>query len=367
MAEEDARAFFDLTANHARNALQSLPNYLPLLRRYPSVVREGIGRFATYFQPGLRDNIPFALEVLRQIAEVVPEAREQIVHGLGTIIREEKRLLPDRSDAAILVRLLELLGAPVSAEDAVIAGLARSIVVHRQPLLLVVGAGMSYDQMPITKELEPLLVRFLSHQGVPDPKVVIAKDEAAVWEQVKSAPELFQTLFAGRTTGVNPGPQHRIAASLLREGHLAHIVSFNWDDLIERAWAEQSKDALNIIRQDGVAAKGPALWKKHGDVATFGQRWVFPGESGRVFRPLVEWVEGMGTDKNPPSHAAIIGYSESEPIVQEQLINLLEKTLTAIRVRPRIAKSDKSIALGARDFFESLRIEIELQRKQLTS
>ena len=193
---------------------------------------------------------------------------------------------------------------------------------------------------------------------------LIEQDENRVWERVRQVPDLFQTLFAGRTAGAVPGPQHRIAATLLRDRYLAHIVSFNWDDLIERGWTEQYGDAPPVIRRDGSAAAGPSLWNQHGDVADFRERWVFPTEPGRVFRSLTQWVEGLGESPNPPTHAVIVGYREAEPVVQEQLIRPLEGKLTMVRVRPGIQAGSGNIAYGAREFFEALRVEIELQKRQ---
>lgn len=293
----------------------------------------------------------------------MPAARAQIIHDLGPILRDEKSLLPGHPNASTLTRLLNVLGRPVSADDEVIAELARSMVVLRQPAVLVVGAGMSYDRMPITKELTPLLAQFLSAEGEANPMNLIERDEGRVWERVRQAPERFQALFAGKTIGSVPGPQHRIAAELLREGHLAHIISFNWDDLIERSWTDQYGDAPPVIRQDGVAAVGPSLWKQHGDVANFRERWVLPTEPGRVFRSLTQCVDALGEIPNPPSHAVIVGYREAEPVVQDQLIRLLERSFTVIRVRPGLEARPGNLPWGAREFFEALHIEIELQKR----
>jgi hypothetical protein len=362
VTEDGARAFFDLVgARHASNVLQDLPNYLPFLIRHPAVVRARIREFTGYFAPGLRQNVPFALRTLVIIAEAVPEARSQIAQDLGLALRGEMDLLPHHANAGELEQLQRLLGGALSAGEGV--ALARSMVVLRQPAILVVGAGMSYDRMPITDELTPLLAKFLSARGERDPMGLIARDEQRVWAQVREAPDTFQTLFAGRATATTPAPQHHIAAELLHDGYLSHIVSFNWDDLIERAWISKYEEVLPVIRRDGVVPRGPSLWKQHGDVADFRERWVFPGEAGRVFRSLVESLEESFQNPNPPSHAVVVGYREAEAVVQEQLISRLERRVAIIRVRPGIAPGEGRVASGAREFLEALRLDIESQRR----
>lgn len=91
---------------------------------------------------------------------------------------------------------------------------------------------------------------------------------------------------------------------------------------------------------------------------------MFPKELGRVFRSLTERVEGLSHGKNPPSHAIIVGYRESELVVREHLIRPRESKLSVVRVRPGIEKGKGNVSSGAREFFEALRIEIELQKKQ---
>ena len=116
-------------------------------------------------------------------------------------------------------------------------------------------------------------------------------------------------------------------ARLFKENSVRHIVSFNWDDLIEQAYTEQFGEEMSVVAEQE-SSSDHALWKLHGDVRIPEQRWVLPYEEGRVFDGLVSQLE------NEVLLAVIIGYREQEPVVSERLISPLQHRGSIVRIGP---------------------------------
>ena len=79
---------------------------------------------------------------------------------------------------------------------------------------------------------------------------------------------------------------------------------------------------------DETGSSDHALWKLHGDINRPEERWVFPFEEGRVFESLVPIAAASAT------RTIIIGYRESEPVVQDKLISVLANRGGVTRVGP---------------------------------
>jgi hypothetical protein len=281
--------FFRMVGDaHARNVLGWIHHYYPFMREHPEVVEQHISRFGRYFTEAPADNHLSALKCLIHISEEVPAVRPRIIRELGPILYEYLPFWKERGEMwERITRLLDILELPLDASDKCYRDLARSVVTLQQPLILIVGAGFSYDAMPITDELQPLLLNLLREVGVSSPKRMISENDEHVWKIVKDHQDKFKQMFAGWSAKTNPAPQHRIVARMLHDGQTTHIISLNWDDLIERAYFDQFGETISKVVEDGIPPAGPSLWKLHGDVETISSQWIFPYERGRVFNTLI--------------------------------------------------------------------------------
>jgi hypothetical protein len=365
MFEQQLRHFFHTVGDvHASCIARDLGQYVPLMKQYPEIAVENIHRFRSYLSTAPRDNVGPALSILYEIARQVPTLREQIINDLGGVLYEHKAL-PDNPDAQILDYLLGLLELPVSEHDARLRGLARSVVSLQQPIILIIGAGFSYDTMPITKELSPLLVPLLRDEGVENPVQLLEQNDSEAWRIVKGNPQRFKERFAGRCSASVPASQHEAVAQMLHDGHLTHLISFNWDDLCERAYLAKFGTPISKIITDGISPLEPSLWKLHGDVGTIDGEWVFPYEDGRVFDSLIECLD-QSLRVREPAAAVIVGYSETEVVVCQHLIAWLERCVpTILRVRPNWPESDnRGMRDSARRFFQRLNIYMHLGTRE---
>lgn len=348
--------------------LSALPQLLPTIRLSPHIVIEDLHRMRAYFtepEPltqGMANPEP-TLETLLILARQVPELRDPIARTFGDLLYELVPFLADSSRAFHIMR--ELLGtvemAPME-RDAAVVEIVRSVARLNQPLIIVIGAGFSYESMPITSEVVRLLVPLLREEGIGDPVGLITRDDRAVWEIAKKREHLFKMLFAVWSARANPGVQHQLVAEMLHRGQISHLISFNWDDLVERAHSDTFGSPLRKINEDGGVPEGPSLWKLHGDVQAPEQDWSFPYDEGRVFTSLIESLDQMFRTTSTAG-AVIIGYSEQEHEVQTMLVSLLERNAPRVlRVRPNWPEQDqRGIPDSARRFCNRLRAYLRQQ------
>lgn len=343
-----------------------LPRNLPLMKRNPQLVAESIHRFNLYLSKGLTSSFHPTIRCLLYLAENLPEVRDQIIRDLGPTLYALKALLSElpENEAQTLRFLLNNLKLPVSEEDRRLADLARSLISLHQPAVLVIGAGFSYDTMPITSELKPLLVPLLRQHGIDNPVALLQEHDEEAWRIVKAHKDEFKKAFIGWNARSAPAPQHQIASRMLRDSQLTHIISFNWDNLCEQAYEELFGERMPKVHRKDTLPQKPSLWKLHGDVDNPSEPWVFPYEPGRVFDSLIESLENVVVAR-PPEYALIVGYSEWESNVREKLISWLEKNIpTVLRVRPNWPPDDKGgMALPARTFFGRLSIYMQLKSR----
>jgi len=171
-------------------------------------------------------------------------------------------------------------------------------------------------------------------------------------------------MFSGWCARAHPAPQHKIVAKMLHDNQISHLISFNWDDLIERAYMAEFGNTPSKVVNDSSIPERPSLWKLHGDVTNLSSDWVFPHDQGRIFSSLIESL-ALTTVKNCPQFALIVGYSEWEEIVRDQLIRWLEKNIpTVLRIRPNWDEKDSGgIHETAKRIFERLNIYLEMETK----
>lgn len=349
-------------STHARNIWADLRLYLPLMRRYPGIASAGIHRFRPYLTDSPAPNVDPALRSLAVIAQEIPELRDQIIEDVGDVLYEYKGLLPDLPAADVLDTLLSILEIPVSKRDRNLRNVARSMVSLGQQGIVVVGAGFSYDSMPVTAELSPLLVGLLRSEGIVNPVRFLEEHDQETWRIAKEREGDFKLMFAGWCRRSAPSFQHTAVCDMLHACQVSHLISFDWDDLCERAYEARFNKPIVKVTRDHVLPAQPALWKLHGDVEDLREPWVFPYEPGRVFGSLIESLNRILTSK-PPAFALIVGYSEWEPEVREHLVEWIEKNVPLVlRVRPNWPRDDEDgIADPAKRFFQRLRSYMEIE------
>jgi len=199
--------------------------------------------------------------------------------------------------------------------------------------IFIIGAGFSYDSYaPLLREMEGIACSSLYDLGVKNPRDLYHADESEAWKRISEGWSIFQNHVALMLLPKEPSEQHLILAELFHAGHITHIVSFNWDDLVEKAYLNlYSTDIPKITKEDD--KNEHALWKLHGDIESPDERWVLPFEDGKVFQPLDQIV--MRTTIPTIS----IGYREQESVVREKLINILEKRGGVTRIRPDLTNN----------------------------
>jgi hypothetical protein len=155
----------------------------------------------------------------------------------------------------------------------------------------------------------------------------------------------FQTAFA-RLDADRAGeisPAHRALAELLHRGHIAHIVSLNWDTLLETAHER-------IYGRRLVPDVDP-LTKPHGDADRPDVPWVLPHQPGGLPENVAERLRGMADER--PRVLLIAGYSERDAAIVEQLIGPLADRWRVIRVSPT-AGGELDIPMRANEALTSL-------------
>jgi hypothetical protein len=212
--------------------------------------------------------------------------------------------------------------------------------------IAIVGAGASKDVgIPTLPELVPLLWqaidaepegrrRLAAQIGSADvpAKLLIGDDPEHIcraYERVESSAlmrETFQHAFsrldADRSAASSPA--HRALAELLHRGHVSHVISLNWDTMLESAHEDLYGRRL-------VAGVDP-LTKPHGDAASPDIAWTLPNQPGDVSRPLLERLRNLVDAR--PRVLLIIGYSERDAAVVDQIISPLDDRWRVIRVGP---------------------------------
>jgi NAD-dependent SIR2 family protein deacetylase len=205
--------------------------------------------------------------------------------------------------------------------------LCRNVLMHNGSIVLI-GAGFSYDSYaPLLREMEGIACCVLYDLGIPNHRQLYQTNEREAWNHISKGWERFQHHVASILRPKVPSEQHLILAELFNQGHVTHIVSFNWDDLVEKAYTQLYKRAIPLITRDNATSEH-ALWKLHGDISNPEERWVLPFEDGRVFQALEQIVS---TATCP---TFVIGYREQERVVREKLITVLENRGGIIRIRP---------------------------------
>lgn len=186
--------------------------------------------------------------------------------------------------------------------------------------VFLVGAGFSFESgMPLGEILESLL-KFAGGKN---------------WEELRLDKDkvlVFQREFKRTNDGKKPGDSHILVARNFSEHHIEEIICTNWDNLIERAYRDLiGRDIPKINEEQASVSGSNYLWKLHGDVENVNNKkeFVLPDEGGRVFKCFVEYVNRV---KQKMFAFIIVGYSEGDKKIYDQIINKFQQRRPTYRV-----------------------------------
>jgi hypothetical protein len=188
--------------------------------------------------------------------------------------------------------------------------------------VFLVGAGLSYESnLPLAQILDSIL------------KFVGAKDyqELQVNQKLNHKSQKFKLVFKEKyDIEAHPGRSHELIALNFPE-YIKEVICLNWDNLIEKAFKECNKKIEKINKDDNIKVKvkdinkGGYLWKFHGDVEDIDYDWIFPNHPGRVFKNFIHYYTRNEWLKDNLFVFVIVGYSEKEKNISDNVIKLLEK------------------------------------------
>lgn len=182
--------------------------------------------------------------------------------------------------------------------------------------VLLIGAGVSYkSDMPLSRAL----------------KAILDFCRVAGWDELRKDSKRFlefKRQFKEICDRKSPSNGHKLVIANFPQ-HIYEIICLNWDDLFERA-ARSINVPINKQNEDKPATSERYLWKFHGDVENIkednikGQGgWVLPDEDGYVFDSFQQYLVQTRLKEKLFSFV-IVGYSENEEAIYNQIVSLLE-------------------------------------------
>lgn len=217
-------------------------------------------------------------------------------------------------------------------------------------VVAVVGAGLSISvRYPTSPGLTALLwdaidadsaarATLAAELGKPDApaKLLLGDDDAhwePAWRTVETsalARQRFQHEMANldRHRSAQPSAAHEALAALIHAGIVECVVSLNWDTALESAYR----------RQYGTDIPAGILFKPHGDAAQPEQPWMLPHLPGTLTPDLAECIRHLVADH--PRTLLIVGYSERDCVVVDQLIAPLDQGWRVCRIGPEATGDD---------------------------
>lgn len=212
--------------------------------------------------------------------------------------------------------------------------------------MAVVGAGLSLGaRYPNTVNLTALVwdaidadpqarAELAVELGLADAptKTLVGDDWSRLvraWASIGGSPvarKRLQHAFAelDRPRAAQPSASHEALARLIHAGIVECVVSFNWDSALESAYE----------RLYGTQLPSGLLYKPHGDVAAPDAAWVLPHEDGTVGVAAADRVRELAGQH--PRTLLVVGYSESDKAVVDELIGPLDEQWRVCRVGPSV-------------------------------
>lgn len=308
------------------------PYLMQVAKTDPTVLDQVVTIMTDYFNRGIVDagRIVETVNCLYHFAEISEHLRAEIAATISEDVLDfHSSDYAEPNLKTAVQRLSETLRVerPRHYFD-----LCRNMLTSNGSIFLI-GAGFSYDSYaPLLREMEGIACCTLDDLGVKDPRYLYRTDERKAWEHISRGWETFQKHVAFMLLPKEPSDQHIILAELFYTRRVTHIISFNWDDLVEKAYRKLYNTDIAKIAREG-AESDHALWKLHGDISNPGERWVLPFEEGKVFQALQQILLKTTVP------AIAIGYREQEPVVRERLLTLLENRGGITKIRPDLSNN----------------------------
>ncbi|MED4886540.1 hypothetical protein [Lysinibacillus fusiformis] len=140
---------------------------------------------------------------------------------------------------------------------------------------------------------------------------------------------------------------HSNIAKLVHEKFFELIISFNWDSLIEFSWENLYGTNINAAKL--------SLIKPHGDILDSYSKWILPNSPGYIDTESRQYINNLVMER--PRTLIIVGYSENDSQIVQELITPLENKWNVYRVTP-YSNDSNTIQMTANDFFEELNIAL---------
>lgn len=219
--------------------------------------------------------------------------------------------------------------------------------------VVVLGAGMSlqarypdtfglngllWDSIDVDLAARGDLARRLKVRD--EPAKALVGDDFSTWKEAwlsvatsPAARNRFQHGFAklDSNRASRPSASHEALARLIHSGDVELVISFNWDSALERSYE----------RIYGVEIPAGTIQKPHGDVSRPDEPWILPHEDGFVGQELLRQLAELANEY--PRTLIVVGYSESDRAVVDNLITPLDKRWRTCRVGPNAAGVDDVI------------------------
>lgn len=242
--------------------------------------------------------------------------------------------------------------------ETLLTNLTNEIRVHGA--IAIMGAGISFEAgLPLYNQLAPLIWQVVDEfPNIKDlykcdrthPAKLIIGDETEklknTFNFIENNPQAalrFKQLFkiVNDKHHNKLSLSHQYLCQLIHAGHIKIVISFNWDDLLEMAWERLYGTHINDNRYN--------LLKPHGDVRSLNTKWIFPNSPGELNATDKELINLACA--NSPATLMILGYSESDPIIVDQIIEPNEAKNKVFRISP---SSTDSISLRATEALNSI-------------
>lgn len=216
-----------------------------------------------------------------------------------------------------------------------------SLRVHNGVLIMGAGASLKagmplYAQFPmlmwkVVEENPEIKEELGSHRDVRARDIIGNKTDMLIQTfryvaKYPSAIDSFKEQFKNLTNKHNQSfsEVHENICRLIHEGFIKLVISLNWDDLLEVAW--------NNLYGTEINGDFVQLIKPHGDVRNLDSKWTLPHEPGYVSPQDKELISEILQDDIFTYW--VLGYSENDKTIVEEIINPKENQNLFFRVSP---------------------------------
>ncbi len=209
--------------------------------------------------------------------------------------------------------------------------------------VLIMGAGASLKAgMPLYAQFPMLMWRIVdNHPEIKEDfgahtdlraRDIIGNDTDMLMETfkyiskypaaIKSFKEQFKQLTSKHHERVSE--VHENICRLIHSGYIKLVISLNWDDLLELSWTKLYGTEIN--------GEFTHLIKPHGDVKDLSTEWILPHQTGHVSQKNHQQINDVLGDEI--YNYLILGYSESDQTIVDELINPQENQHLFFRISP---------------------------------